>query len=94
LKKPAGSVRFQFYKQKTKKNRTEPNPKKTGKKTESNQKKPSQTGKTEPNWFEPIFVLKNQTEPKPVGLNRFWFFKKIIISIWLVFFIKTKPNHL
>jgi hypothetical protein len=37
LKKSAGSVRFRFYKQKTKK--TEPN--RTG-------KKPSQTGKTEP----------------------------------------------
>jgi len=25
--------------------------------------------KTEPNWFEPVFVLKNQTEPKSVVLN-------------------------
>jgi len=38
LKKPAGSVRFRFYKQKTKK--TEPKPKKT----KPNRKKPSQTG--------------------------------------------------
>jgi hypothetical protein len=49
LKKPASSVRFRFYKQKTEK--TEPNPKR--KKT---RKKPSQTGKTEPN---------RKTEPKP-----------------------------
>jgi hypothetical protein len=37
-------------------------------KTKPNQKKMSQTGL---NWF---FFLKNQTEPKPIGLNRFWFF--------------------
>jgi len=47
LKKPAGSVRFRFYKQKTEPN---PNRKKTGKKpsqtkkTESKPEKPSQTG--------------------------------------------------
>jgi hypothetical protein len=69
LKKLAGSVRFQFYKQKT-----EPNPNK------KNRKKPSQTWKnraktekTEPNQFELVFVLKNRTEPKPVGLNLFRF---------------------
>jgi len=28
---------------------------------------------TEPNRFESIFILKNWTEPKPVGLNRFRF---------------------
>jgi hypothetical protein len=37
LKKLAGSVRFWFYKQKNRKNQTEPNRQKTG-------KKPSQTG--------------------------------------------------
>jgi len=36
-----------------------------------NRKKLSQTGKTEPNQFEPVFVLKNRIKPKPVGLN--WF---------------------
>jgi hypothetical protein len=36
-------------------------------------KKPSQTEKTEPNWFEQVFVFKNQTKPKPVSLNRFRF---------------------
>ena len=56
LKKPAGSVRFRFYKQK---NRTEPKPKKTGKKLSQTEPKPSQTGKTEPNQFEPVFILKN-----------------------------------
>jgi hypothetical protein len=83
LKKPAGSVRFRFYEQKTEK--TEPNRTETDKKLE---KKPSQTGKTEPNRenraktrktepnrFEPVFALKkpNRTEPKPVGLTRFRF---------------------
>jgi hypothetical protein len=51
-----------------------PNQTQTGKnraKTKPNRKKPSQT---ESNQFEPVFVLKNRTEPKPVGLNRFRFF--------------------
>jgi hypothetical protein len=66
LKKPAGSVRFRFYKQKTELNRTE-----TDKKPE---KKPSQTGKTEPNRKNRAKTEK--TEPKPekpsqTGLNRF-----------------------
>ena len=103
MKKLAGSVRFWFYKQKNRKNQTEPNRQKTGKKpsqtekTEPNRKKPSQTGKTEPNRFEPVFSLKNRTEPKPVGLNRFrfgfgfFFLKKN--SVWLLFFIKTEPNR-
>jgi len=45
-------------------------------KTEPNQKQ------TEPNWFEPVFVLKNRTETgrfEPVLV----FFK----SIWLLFFL-------
>jgi hypothetical protein len=46
LKKPAGLVRFRFYKSKT-----EPNRKKT-------EPKPSQTEKTEPNRFEPVLALK------------------------------------
>jgi hypothetical protein len=63
LKKP--TVRFRFYKPETEK--TEPKPEKT-------EPKPSRTEKTEPNRFEPVFVLKtNRTEPKLVGLNRFWF---------------------
>jgi len=77
LKKPAVSVRFRFYKQKTEK----PEPNRNWKKP---WKKPSQTGKTEktepkprktePNRFEPVFSIKNRTEPKPVGLTRFRFF--------------------
>jgi hypothetical protein len=63
LKKSIGSVRFQFYKPKTEK--TEPNP------NQKNQKKPSQTKKTESNRFEPVFILKNQIKPKSVGLNQF-----------------------
>jgi len=71
------SVQFGFGFISKKPNRTE---------TEKNQAKPSQnrakpknraktkkTGKTEPSWFEPVFSLKNRTEPKPVGLTRFRF---------------------
>jgi hypothetical protein len=64
LKKPAGSVQFQFYKPKTEK--TEPDRTETGKNEPNRQK-------TEPNRFEPVFVLKNRTEPEPVGLNWFRF---------------------
>jgi hypothetical protein len=82
LKKPAGSVRFQFYKQKTepnptknrKKNRAKPEKPSQTEKTNQNRKKPSQNRETEPNRFEPVFALKNRTEPKPVGLTRFRFF--------------------
>jgi hypothetical protein len=69
LKKPADSIRFWFYKPKTEKTESNPN----RKKSEKNRVKPSQTEKTEPNRFESVFVLKNQTKPKPVGLNRFQF---------------------
>jgi hypothetical protein len=96
LKKPADSVRFRFYKQKTKKpNRTEPKPTKNWKKTEPNRAKTgknrenqAKTGKTEPNRFEPVFALKkpNRTKPKPVGLTWFrfgfsFFFKKKKIQL-------------
>jgi hypothetical protein len=47
FKKPAGSVRFRFYKQKTKK--TEPKPKKT----EPNRANPENRATTEPNRFFP-----------------------------------------
>ena len=58
LKKPTSSVRFRFYKPETKK--TKPNP-----------------NRTEQNWknrAKSVFVQKNRTELKPVGLNRFLFF--------------------
>jgi len=59
---------FGFISLKPKKpNRTEPKPSQT-------RKKPSQTEKTEPNRFEPVFVLKNRTEPKSIGLNRVRYF--------------------
>jgi hypothetical protein len=102
LKKPAGSVRVGFFLQKT-----EPKSKKNRKKNRAKPKKQSQnrenrenrakTGKTEPNRFEPVFALKNRTEPKPVGLTWFrfgfgFFFKKKN-SIWLLFLIKTEPNR-
>jgi hypothetical protein len=57
----------------------------TGKKTESNRKNQL---KIESNRFEPVFVSKN--EPKPVDLNRFWFFKKKIFLFDYFFFINTK----
>jgi hypothetical protein len=80
LKKLTGLVRF--YKPEIEK--TEPNP---------NQKKPSQTEKTEPNRFEPIFVLKNRTKLKLVGLNRFWFFFFFfLIWVWLLFFYKNRTE--
>jgi len=94
---------FAFINKKPKKpNRNETKPTKNQKKTEPNQKnraKPKKTEpkleKTEPNRFEPVFALKNWTEPKPVGLTwfrfGFGFFQKKN-SVWLLFFIKTKPN--
>ena len=61
---------FDFIRLKMKK--PNPNRKKTKKKRgkPKNQAKPE---KTEPNRFEPVFVLKNRTERKPVGLNWFRF---------------------
>jgi hypothetical protein len=83
LKKLAGSIRFRFYKPKAEKNRTEPNPNRKNpetnrQKTEPNRKNRAKIEKTKPNRFETVFVLKNQTEPKPIGLNRFPFKKKKI----------------
>jgi len=37
--------------------------------TEPNRKKLSQIKKTEPTWFESVFVLKNRTEQKLIGMN-------------------------
>jgi hypothetical protein len=47
--------------------------KKHGKLSPIQKKKLSQTEKTKINRFEPVFVFKNQTKPKPVGLNLFRF---------------------
>jgi hypothetical protein len=60
LKKPAGSVWFRFYRQKTKK--TEPKPKKT----EPNRANPENRAKTEPNRFEPVFPLKKPNRNRSV----------------------------
>jgi hypothetical protein len=86
LKKPTGSVRFQFYKLRTEK--TEPKQKKQEKKpsqirkkNRAKPKKPSQTKKIEPNQFEPVFVLKNLTETgwfEPVSVQFRFFLKKSI----------------
>jgi len=75
LKKPTGSVRFRFFKPGT--GKTEP--KKKLEKTEPNRKnqaKPSQTQKTEPNRFEPVFSLKNRTETGRFELVSVFFKKK------------------
>ena len=93
LKKPAGSVRFRFYKQKTEPNQnrqktekkpsqTEPKPSQTGK-IEPNRKNRAKTEKTKPNRFEPVFALKkpNRTETgrfDPVSVRFRFFFKKKI----------------
>jgi len=83
LKKPTGSVRFRFYNQKTKK-------------TNQNRKKPeknrAKTEKTKPHQFEPVFALKNRTEPKLVGLTRFRFFFKKIGLITLFNKNHTEPK--
>jgi hypothetical protein len=59
LKKPAGSVRFRFYKQKTEK--IEPN--RNRQKTEKNRAKPKNRAKTKPN-------RKNRAKPKKLSQNR------------------------
>jgi len=77
-------------------NRTEPNrtqTEKNWKKSSQNRvklKKLIQTG------LNRLLSKKNLTEPKSVGLNRFWFIfgffiKKI--SIWLLFFYKNRTNR-
>ena len=104
LKNPTGSVRFRFYKQKTKKtepNRTEPNPnrKKNQKKTRDKPKKPSQTKKREnraqlekPSWTDFCPKKPNRTEPKLVGLTRFRFFFNFFFRFGYFYLIKTEPN--
>ena len=101
MKKPAGSVRFGFYKQKTKK--TEPNwtetetdkkPEKNPSQTEPNRKKPSQN-RAKPVWTGFCPKKPNRTETSrfdPVSVRfRFFFQKKN--SVWLLFLIKTEPNR-
>ena len=77
MKKPAGSVWFQFYKQKTEK--TEPKPKKTRKNRAKPGKNQAKTEKTELNRSEPVFVLKNRTETswfEPVSVRFLFFLNK------------------
>jgi hypothetical protein len=71
LKKPTGSVRFRFYKQKTEKtelNRTKPKLKKKP------EKKPNQTGKTEPNqkMRKPSQNRAKLEKPSQTSLNQFF----------------------
>jgi len=98
LKKPAGSVRFRFYKQKTKKTEPKPKPTKNQKKTEPNRKNQAKPKKTEPKPEKPTKPVwtgfcPKKTEPKPVGLTRFRFFFKKKNSVWLLFLIKSEPNR-
>jgi hypothetical protein len=61
---------FDFISLKLKK----PNPnRKKQKKNRGKPKNQAKPEKTEPNRFDPVFILKNRTERKPVGLNRFRF---------------------
>jgi hypothetical protein len=89
LKKPAGSVRFRFYKPKSGKN--EPN--RNRKKPSQNQKNQAKTEKTEPNRFELVFALKNQTETgrfDPVWVRfRFFFLKFDLVT----FFDKNRTEQ-
>jgi len=81
--------------------KTEPKQSQT-EKTEPNRKtepKPKKTEKTEPNRFEPVFSLKKRTEPNRnrsvwpgFGSVSVLFFKKKIISVRLLFLIKTEPK--
>ena len=71
MKKLAGSVRFQFYKPKTKKTKPNQNQKTQKKKKRAKPvKNLAKPEKTESNRFEQVFVLKNRTEPKPVGFKK------------------------
>jgi hypothetical protein len=52
-----------------------------------------ETKKTEPipnrkNEAKPVFVQKTRTEPKPVDLNRFWFFSFLNFNL-IIFFNKN-----
>ena len=104
LKKPAGSVRFRFYNQKTEK--TEPN--RNRKKTEQNRKnrakpkKPSQNRKkpsqNRENRAKPVFALKNRTEPNRnrsvwpgFGSVSVFFFKKKYFGL-VTFFDKNRTE--
>ena len=101
MKKLAGLVRFQFYKQKTEKTEPNRNRQKTGKKpsqTGKTEPKPEKTEKTEPNRSEPVFSLKkpNRTETgrfDPVSVRfRFFFQKKNFGLVTLFDKNRTEPK--
>jgi hypothetical protein len=56
------------------------------KKTEPNKKNRAKTEKPEPNWFEPVFVLKNRTEIGRFELVSVFLFKKF----WFGYFFLNK----
>jgi hypothetical protein len=77
-------------------NQIEPEPKKTepNRKYRAKPEKPSQTRKKpSQNLFEPVFVLKNRTEPKPVGLIRFRFFlNNFGLVTFFIYKNRTEPK--
>jgi hypothetical protein len=84
LKKLIDSVWFRFYKTETepKPNRKKPEkkPSQTRKKPSQNQKNRAKPEKNRAKTKKTELKKPNQTEPKPVGLNRFWF------GFFLIFF--------
>jgi len=79
LKKLAGSVRFWFYKQRTKKTEPNRNRQKTGKKPSQTGKNRAKTEKTEPKPRKPSQNRKNRAKPVWTGFcpkktepNRKW----------------------
>jgi len=75
---------------KPKPNQTKPKPKKIRKNRAKPDKNRAKPEKTKPNWFELVFVLKNQTEIGWFEPVLVFFFKKIWFDYF--FFIKTKSN--
>jgi hypothetical protein len=63
LKKPAGSVRFRFYNQKTEKTEPNRNRQKTGKKPSQTEKTEPKPEKTEPKLRKPSQNWKNRAKP-------------------------------
>jgi hypothetical protein len=103
LKKPASSVRFRFYKQKTEKTEPNPNRKKTRKKIKPNRKnraKPKNLAKTGKNQAKTEANRKtkpNRFLPKKSDLTETGRFDPVSVflkknSVWLLFFYKNQTE--
>jgi len=89
LKKPAGSVRFRFYKQKTEPNRTETDKKPEKKsQTEPNRKNRAKTEPNRKNRAKPKKPNQNRKKPRKPSQNR----KNRAKPVWTGFCPK-KPNR-